>query len=188
MKRVTPTLLALLALAVPTASQAAGDGSWIRSGQLSSGAIPIHPSGIERRVLPYDANIAARGMIAESTDNCAAAQAWMQWYTNHLNWPDRYGVYATTYDWTVNTATGVETTAQSYDSADSYAATFMSLARQGATDCPAIRTWLQTNKYAVNSIGHVMTDPQVLAANGLTWPSRTTTCSSTWTTPRSTRA
>ena len=26
-------------------------------------------------------------------------QHWMQWYANHLNWPDQWGLYGTTYDY-----------------------------------------------------------------------------------------
>ena len=89
--------------------------AWMSTQQLSDGAILNTSSEIE----PYFANLAAIGWLVDST-KYSQVEAWMQWYINHLN-PD-----GTIYDY--NVSNGTETSTGTYDSADSYAATFLSLA------------------------------------------------------------
>ena len=89
--------------------------AWMSTQQLSDGAILNTSSEIE----PYFANLAAIGWLVDST-KYTQVEAWMQWYINHLNSD------GTIYDY--NVSNGTETSTGTYDSADSYAATFLSLA------------------------------------------------------------
>jgi len=146
------------------------EAAFIASAQTANGAIAIHPdkSSGTWRVLPYDANIAARGMLRGGPAYHAKVKAYMQWYLAHLNWPDYNGVYATVYDYNVNLATGAETSTTSYDSADSYASTFMDLVRDYVT-YSGDQQFVIDNKYGISSVGHVMTDPKIMNTDGLTW-------------------
>jgi len=87
--------------------------------QLSDGAIKYSATEIE----PYFANLGATGWLSDPT-KIPQVEAWMQWYVNHLNSPDYNGLNGTVYDYSLNGTT--ETSSVTYDSADSYAATFLS--------------------------------------------------------------
>jgi hypothetical protein len=95
--------------------------AWLASQQLTDGAIMYTPAQIE----PYFANLAAIGMLSDST-RIPQVEAWMQWYIGHFNWPDYNGLYGTVYDY--NISNGVEVNTDTYNSVDSYAATFLTLA------------------------------------------------------------
>jgi len=159
----------------------ASEASWITSAQIpaghgdASGAIPISndPSNGEWDVKPYDANIAAWGLLANGTTDAPQVKAWMQWYFNHLNWPDYNGVYATIYDYYINDTTYAVTPVPDgssghafYDSTDSYAATFLTLCRAYA-QTTGDYSFLQSNQYQINQIiGAIMATKQ---SDGLTW-------------------
>src|SRR5262249_14944209 len=79
----------------------------------SDGAILYAPTEIE----PYYANIAAIGMTKDPA-RMPQVTGWMKWYINHLNWPDRWGLYGTMYDYSVSN--GAVSATQNADSTDSY--------------------------------------------------------------------
>lgn len=91
---------------------------------------------------------------------------WINWYINHLNWPDKWGLYGTTYDYTVYN--GVATATNNADSTDSYAATFLSLAWNAweSGDSNARSTILGLS-YQLDVIGGVIVHTQ--QSDGLTW-------------------
>jgi len=99
----------------------AGEQEWLLACQLPDGAIAQTPDG--ETVVPYFASIAARTIVDIEP---ARARAYMSWYIQHMNLPDRSGLSGTIYDYEMRQ--GVLTPTFSYDSADSYAATFLSLA------------------------------------------------------------
>ncbi|HSX06432.1 MAG TPA: hypothetical protein VLG92_01790 [Candidatus Saccharimonadia bacterium] len=155
------------------------EASWITSTQIpaghgdASGAIPIHPdpSGGSWKVSPYDANIAAMGLLDNGTTDAAQVKSWMNWYIAHLNWPDYNGKVATIYDYSINATTYAVTPIlqsghPSYDSTDSYAATFLSLCHKYAAVTGDV-TFLRTNEYQVNQIiGAMLSTKQ---SDNLTW-------------------
>ncbi len=109
----------------------ANERDWLAMCQLPNGALAQTP--YSDRVVPYFANIAAKSLI--DVDSGATAQ-YIVWYLSHLNRPDRWGLSGTIYDYEVKrhgSAPGSEATeiamkaTRDYDSADSYAATFLSL-------------------------------------------------------------
>jgi hypothetical protein len=94
--------------------------TWLSSQTLSDGAILYSSTEID----PYFSNLAAIGWLSD-TNQISAVEAWVQWYIVHLNSSDYNGLNSTIYTYTVKN--GAETSTGVYDSADSYAATFLSL-------------------------------------------------------------
>jgi len=129
---------------------------------LSDGAILYTTS----EIVPYYGNVAALGWTKDPAQS-AHVQAWIQWYLNHLNWPDQWGLYGTVYDYRVSGTT--ETSTGTADSTDSYAATFLSLvwAYWQTGDANARQFILSLGSYQFDVIGNVITRTQ--QSDGLTW-------------------
>lgn len=137
-------------------------GQWI-------GAHSIAPDGAilfgDAKINPYFSNLAAIGMTRNPA-NYSQVQNWMQWYINHLNWPDKWGLYGTTYDYDYNN--GSETSLNDADSTDSYAATFLSLAwAYFSTGDANAQSYVKTLSYQLDAIGGVLVQTQ--NPDGLTW-------------------
>lgn len=115
-------------LSGPSEKPPAGDGvifapterEWLLQCQLPGGAITQTPDS--DTVIPYFGNLAARSLVDIDPSR---AKDYISWYLDHLNFPDRWGLYGTIYDYKVRGNT-LEPT-RNYDSADSYASTFLSL-------------------------------------------------------------
>lgn len=111
---------------------------WLVSLQTASGAIrnshkfaKLKPK--QYRITPYFANFAALALTT-SREKVANVRKYLEWYFRHLNWPDRHRIkgvplYGTIDDFFL-TEDGLEIPSHDYDSADSYAATFLTLARR----------------------------------------------------------
>ena len=112
--------------------------AWLASLQLDNGAIPMtySPNG-ELRMNPYFADFAALALLDKSDEYADEVKAYMEWHFAHLNTAetDYNGVDGTIYDYLITVKDGKvtgETIAMykrnySYDSTDSYAATFLSV-------------------------------------------------------------
>ncbi|GAC1366932.1 MAG: hypothetical protein NVSMB32_11740 [Actinomycetota bacterium] len=155
----------------------AGEAYWVSLAQVptghgsASGAIAVSTQASDGQWLirPYDANIGARGMLSGGSRYYPMVRAWMQWYFNHLNSPDYAGLPGTVYDYQVDVATYAETYAASvpsYDSSDSYAATFLTLAQSYAQTTHDY-AFLQAHQAELNTIGNAIQATQ--QPNGLTW-------------------
>jgi hypothetical protein len=72
--------------------------------------------------VPYLVNLTAIDLLPQDPER---VKRYIEWYLRHLNYPDRYGLTGTIYDYYI-TGTS-EVPAYTYDSADSYAATFLFL-------------------------------------------------------------
>ncbi|MDP2873227.1 MAG: hypothetical protein Q8P31_11920 [Bacillota bacterium] len=94
---------------------------WLERCRLPSGALSMAPG--DRRINPYFANAAAMALLHWNSD---AVRDWIVWYLTHMNEVDRFGLRGTVYDHQWG-ASGVENSMDDYDSADSYAATFLTL-------------------------------------------------------------
>lgn len=136
--------------------------SWLAKGSAPSGALLYAPNQID----PYFANLAAIGMTKDP-NRMPQVVAWMRWYITHLNWPDKWGLYGTTYNWNVS-SNGTETPSNDADSTDSYAATFLSVVwnawQSGNADARSLIAGLS---YQLDTIGGVLTKTQ--QSDGLTW-------------------
>ncbi|HEX3551822.1 MAG TPA: hypothetical protein VIA62_01160 [Thermoanaerobaculia bacterium] len=118
------------------------------------------------KIVPYYSNLGAIG-LTKTPAYYANVKAWMQWYLNHLNWPDKWGIYGTVYDYDV-AANGAETSTNDADSTDSYAATFLSLAwAYYQTGNATAQAYVKTLDYQLDVIGGVLVQTQ--QADGLTW-------------------
>ncbi len=104
---------------------------WLAGCQLPNGALAQAPGS--NTVIPYFANLAAKTLV---NSNPEAAQEYISWYLSNLNKPDRWGLSGTIYDYRVeylapgedsNSAEIFMQPTRNYDSADSYASTFLSL-------------------------------------------------------------
>jgi hypothetical protein len=137
-------------------------GQWISANSIApDGAILFGSSKIN----PYFSNLAAIGMTRNPA-NYQQVQNWMQWYINHLNWPDKWGLLGTMYDYDYNN--GAETSLNNADSTDSYAATFLSVAwAYYSTGDANAQAYVKTLAYQLDAIGGVIVQTQ--QADGLTW-------------------
>lgn len=134
---------------------------WMETQQLSDGAIKYSATEIE----PYFANLGATGWLSDPT-KIPQVEAWMQWYVNHLNSPDYNGLNGTVYDYSLNGTT--ETSSVTYDSADSYAATFLSLAEAlWNTGDSGAHTFIQTTIGESKFLVIASVIPQLQQPNGL---------------------
>lgn len=135
--------------------------AWLETQQLTDGAILCSADQID----PYFGNIAALGWVNDSA-KIPQVEAWMLWYVNHVNWPDSNGLYGTVYNYSY--VNGVETSTNDYDSADSSAATFLSLAEAlYNSGTPDAESFVQNtlSEYILNVTGNIITDLQ--QSNGL---------------------
>lgn len=105
---------------------------WIAAQQLPSGALRSHPSpGAKGQHLnPYFGNLACLALLERNAMQATRVRSYMEWYFRHLNLPDHQGLTGSIYDYDVDPGTGEETSTKDYDSVDSYAATFLMLARR----------------------------------------------------------
>lgn len=77
---------------------------------------------------PYLNNILAISLLCGRT-HAGEIGAYIQWYLDRLNYPDKHGVTGSMYDYYIS-GEGKETPGKSYDSVDSYAATFLIMAER----------------------------------------------------------
>lgn len=115
------------------------------------------------QICPYTANFAARALLDYPTKhNLAIVKKWMIWVFNHLNSD------GSIYDWYVagdSLKNGVELPSvdaypsenvKEYDSRDSYAATFLTLARKYVEVVPEDKSWLRGYSDQLESIGEAL--------------------------------
>jgi len=78
-----------------------------------------------RTINPYIVNIIAIYEMNKQR-HIREVKDYIQWYFDHLNYPDQDGLTGTIYDYQIN-KTGKEISTNDYDSADGYAGTFLYL-------------------------------------------------------------
>jgi hypothetical protein len=135
--------------------------AWLLSRQLPSGAILYS----DTKINPYFGHIAAIGLV--HVREFAAAIRWSEWCFQHWNWPDKYGIHGTMYDWEMQGNDWIGTGAM--DSVDSYAALWL-LLLQSLWDSadPTARAYVMAKSYEIDTLGGVIV--QVMdKADGLTW-------------------
>ena len=116
---------------------------YILATQLPDGAFmdtPVPGS----RINPYFANLSCRALLKVPTaENIAAVKKWMVWYMNNLNGntnpvTGKSEIPGSIYDYYGSAGN----TKGTYDSVDSYAATFLSLAKDLGLASPSDKSWL----------------------------------------------
>lgn len=83
------------------------------------------PADIYRHVIPYEINLYGTYVFHNSL-NWRDVEQYILWYFDHLNYPDKHGLTGSIYDYTLD-GMGRETSTETYDSVDAYAATFIML-------------------------------------------------------------
>jgi len=83
------------------------------------------PAAGAHAVNPYLNNIIGLGLLRKRA-HIKETGEYIQWYFDHLNYPDKHGVTGSMYDYYIG-PDGRETAGKGYDSVDSYAATFLIL-------------------------------------------------------------
>jgi hypothetical protein len=140
--------------------------NFILASQLSDGAFTMSANRETQgyKIVPYFSNIAARALLENPTIvNIVAVKNWMIWYMANLNEDGSvYDYYASNY-----TGSASLTSTGDFDSIDSYAATFLTLARKLCEVSPSDKTWL-TNNYSaqLKKIGEALF--LVVESDGLT--------------------
>jgi hypothetical protein len=133
---------------------------WIVNLQTKNGAIrdsdiPSQYAPVKYKVTPYFANIAALA-ITDKSDKIKYTKKYIEWYFNHLNWPDDKEIngtklYGTICDYLID-IDGNEFSMNDYDSADAYAATFLSLLWKYYESGGDVN-FLKTNEIKIDAIG-----------------------------------
>lgn len=112
----------------------ASENAWVASCQLANGAIAMTPTRSGKaEVNPYFADIAALSLLNQPDKYANKVKRYMDWHFAHLNTAqtDPSGVDGTIFDWKYTVSSGTVvleewlTTPPTYDSTDSYAATFL---------------------------------------------------------------
>ena len=130
---------------------------YIISLQMQSGA--IKDNGVSNsKITAYFANISSRALLKKPTaENVAAVKKYMIWYMGKLNGNTNtvtggVEIPGSVYDYYAPD----ETTKGAYDSVDSYAATFLSLAKEFAQLSAINKDWLAGYSAQLNLIGSAM--------------------------------
>ncbi len=79
----------------------------------------------EKTVIPYIVNIIAINELSHKR-RYREVRNYIEWYLTHLNYPDRYGLTGTMYNYEI-LISGKEKSTDDYDSVDGYAGTFLYL-------------------------------------------------------------
>lgn len=127
---------------------------------LPSGAIKVKPD--DDRIIPYFANLAAMALLP---GHALEVREYLQWYLAHLNGPDRFGIDGSIYDFLVDDD-GLEQPTSRYDSADSYAATFLTLLRS-YVDATGDLDFARANLADIRRVASVI--PRLQDSDGLVW-------------------
>lgn len=153
---------------------------YISNLQMSSGVIRnsteygSYDKGKFYLVQPYNANIAALALLKDPS-KLDQVKHYIEWYFNHINWPDTSGIYGTVYDYWIDdqaqekTVIDKKTGKPGYDSVDSYSATFLMLVKAfydagGENE----KAFIKDNKYKIDVIGNTITD-LIDPKDNLTW-------------------
>lgn len=110
------------------------ENAWLASTQLSNGALPMTPTTNGRvQMNPYFADFAALSLLNQPELYADVVKDYMEWHFDHLNTAaeDPSGLDGTIFDYNYTVKNGVVTKEEwttptpTYDSTDSYAATFL---------------------------------------------------------------
>ena len=150
------------------------ENAWIARTQLSNGALAMTPTNYGKvQVNPYFADFAALSLLNQPELYADVVKEYMQWHFDHLNTAaeDPSGLDGTIFDYTYTVKNGVVTLEEwitltpTYDSTDSYAATFLMVVEKYARqtgDTAYVLSHAQDIQRVLNSLFATMD-------NGLTY-------------------
>ncbi len=132
-------------LAAAAAAELDSHYAYMLAAQRPTGAIAMTPAQL--LINPYFANLAAQALLTRP-GHLPAVESWLNWYLEHLN------ADGTIDDYVVRE--GQEHATGTYDSADSYAATYLSLVaayRQAGGDLQ----WIRNHRAVLERVAAVLT-------------------------------
>ena len=150
------------------------ENAWLASTQLSNGALPMTPTNNGKvQMNPYFADFAALSLLNQPELYGDVVKKYMDWHFDHLNTAaeDPSGLDGTIFDYVYTVKNGVvileewSTPAPTYDSTDSYAATFVMVVEKYARqtgDTAYVLSHAQDIQRVLNSLFATMD-------NGLTY-------------------
>lgn len=133
---------------------------WLAASFRPDGAFCQNP--LRARVVPYFSNLAALALLPERADLVAK---YIDWYLAHINQPDRWGVHGTIYDYIYRGDREIST--GRYDSADSYASTFLGLVSE-YYDVTGDRDFILQRLPKISLVARLLLDLQD-ESDGLIW-------------------
>jgi len=150
------------------------ESAWVADLQQPSGAIIMTRNhtfswnGLQcYKIEPYFANLAVIGLLENpSITNIEVAKNWITWYLGHLNNPDYNGLYGSVYVYYADTTDNTEHSSTTYDSTDSYGATFLTLLKK-YYDVTGDSTLLINNREKIEKIADSVIATQ--QSDGLTY-------------------
>jgi hypothetical protein len=134
---------------------------WISSAQSKDGYIAL--AGERQDIIPYFGNLTEMAQLGQP-EYFGGVKKYLEWTLSNLNYPDSWGLNGTIYDRRLTN--GVIQSVYSYDSADSYAATLLSLAA-GYYRSSGDLTFIRAHYGDLSAVSEVVIKLQ--DADGLTW-------------------
>lgn len=132
--------------------------AYIRSLQIASGAIKDNEQS-NSRICPYFSNFAVLALLKNpAAENIAVVKKYITWYLSKLNKTNtnlhtgKPEIIGSVYDYYGET----ETTNGTYDSVDSYAATFLEIIMELAKLSDEDKSWLQEKKDDISLVASAM--------------------------------
>jgi len=115
-------------------------------------------------IIPYTVNLMAIDLLKKNS-KVTQVKAYIDWYLSHLNYPDKYGATGSIYDYKIF-ADGNEKSLETFDSVDSYAATFIMLIDRYFT-ITGNRSFIELNRKKLEDIIYLV--PFLRDTDGLTF-------------------
>ena len=142
------------------------ENQWLADMQLSNGALPMTPiKDGTVKVTPYFADFTALALLNQPEKYAANVKAYMDWHFSHLNTAaqDHNGLDGTIYDYHITVEDGVvvketiltDNGKNTYDSTDSYAATFL-MVLQKYVEKTGDQAYILAHKAEIGRIAEVM--------------------------------
>ena len=134
---------------------------WIASNQNQTGYLVMTEDDSD--IKPYYENLAEMAQTGQA-EYFSGVQKYLTWYLSNLNCKDSYGVSGTIYDQHLDN--GVAQSVYTYDSADSYAATLLSLASSYCLSS-GDTGFIEKHYHDLSTVSDVVTTLQ--DSDGLVW-------------------
>jgi len=114
-------------------------------------------------IIPYSINLMAIDLLKKGSSP-SKVKTYILWYLDHLNYPDKYGLTGSMYDYRID-ENGDETSLESCDSIDSYAATFIILIDRYFKLTGDLKL-IESNRQKIEDVAYVI--PFLRGEDGLT--------------------
>lgn len=125
----------------------------------------FYPIKSENYIIPYSLNLISIYKVQKGED-IKNIKKYINWYFDHLNYPDKFGITGSIYDYII-TKDGEEKSTENFDSIDSYSGTFLVLLNNYLTRTGDKKLFYE-NKKKIKDIAYTIVFLQ--KEDGLTTP------------------